>query len=256
MPSLQKELVRTDSKPEYPYEQVSCDLFSADSISWLMQIAYPAIRWYGSGDTIPRPWTPEYHERSDNGPQFASAAFRSFLNRWGVIWAPSTPYFASSNGHAECNVKILKRLLTKIASPDIDSEEFIEGLIELRNTPREDGRSPCQVVFGHNVRSRVPTHHSTFQQDWQKRAEEADARGSKISEKAREHYDKSAKELQPLKVGTKVRVQDAASKLWDKVGEIVGVGRHRDYHIKVPSGRVLWRNRRFIRRYHDAFEGG
>ena len=129
LPSLQKELVRTDSKPEYPYEQVSCDLFSADSISWLMQIAYPAIRWYGSGDTIPRPWTPEYHERSDNGPQFASAAFQSFLDRWGIIWAPSTPYFASSNWHAECNVKILKHLLTKIASPDIDSEEFLEGIL-------------------------------------------------------------------------------------------------------------------------------
>ena len=102
---------------------------SADSISWLMQIAYPAIRWYGSGDTIPRPWTPEYHERSNNGSQFASAAFQSFLDRWGVIWAPSTPYFASSNWHAECNVKILKHLLTKIASPDIDSEEFLEGIL-------------------------------------------------------------------------------------------------------------------------------
>ena len=46
-------------------------------------------------------------------------------------WAPSTPYFASSNGLAESNVKILKGLLSKMAMPDIKSDEFVEGLIEL-----------------------------------------------------------------------------------------------------------------------------
>ena len=30
------------------------------------------------------------------------------------------------------------------------------------------------------------------------------------------------------------------------MGIIVGIGRHRDYHVKVPSGRVYWRNRRFL----------
>ena len=30
-------------------------------------------------------------------------------------------------------------------------------------------------------------------------------------------------------------------------GLIIGVGRNRDYHIKLLSGRVCWRNRRFIR---------
>ena len=53
--------------------------------------------------------------------------------------------------------------------------------------------------------------------------------------------------LTPLKVGTDVRLQDPVSKRWDKVGIVVGVGHKRDYHIKLPSGRVLWRNRRFLR---------
>ena len=27
---------------------------------------------------------------------------------------------------------------------------------------------------------------------------------------------------------------------------IIEIGRHRDYHVKVPSGRVYWRNRHFF----------
>ena len=30
------------------------------------------------------------------------------------------------------------------------------------------------------------------------------------------------------------------------LGEVVGVGRSREYLIKLPSGRVMWRNRRFF----------
>ena len=28
---------------------------------------------------------------------------------------------------------------------------------------------------------------------------------------------------------------------------IIGIGRPRDYHVKLPSGRVYWRNRRFMK---------
>jgi len=165
-----------------------------------------------------------------------------------------TPYYAQSNGHAEANVKILKALLMKMTTPDINSEELIEGLIELRNTPRENGRSPCQIVFGHDLRSRIPTHHSAFKQQWKEQADEADARRAKLSRKIQEHYDRSAAELKPFAIGTRVRIQDPNSKLWDRVGQVVGIGRHSDYHVKLPSGRIYWRNRRFLRQNYEAFE--
>ena len=60
-------------------------------------------------------------------------------------------------------------------------------------------------------------------------------------------YDGLARSLPPLDLGTQVRIQDTVSKRWDKVGVILGVVKSRDYHIKLPSGRVLWRNRRFLR---------
>ena len=53
--------------------------------------------------------------------------------------------------------------------------------------------------------------------------------------------------LPPLRLSTHVRVQNPISKRWDRQGIIIGIGRHRDYHVKLPSGRVYWRNRRFLR---------
>ena len=50
-------------------------------------------------------------------------------------------------------------------------------------------------------------------------------------------------------IGQDVRFQDNVTKRWGQTGVVVTVGKHRDYHIKRPSGRVLWRNRRFFRPY-------
>ena len=44
-----------------------------------------------------------------------------------------------------------------------------------------------------------------------------------------------------------MNIQDATSRRWDRSGVIVGVGRRQTYLIKLPSGRIRWRNRRFLR---------
>ena len=49
-------------------------------------------------------------------------------------------------------------------------------------------------------------------------------------------------------------MQDQTSKRWDKVGEVIGKGKNRDYRIKMDSGRTYWRNRRFIRKFNGALE--
>ena len=40
------------------------------------------------------------------------------------------------------------------------------------------------------------------------------------------------------------------SKTLEQTGMIVSMGKNRDYRVKKPSGRVLWRNRRFLRPDH------
>ena len=62
-----------------------------------------------------------------------------------------------------------------------------------------------------------------------------------------ERYNPQSRSLQPLHIGAEVRVQHPTTKKWDRVGVIIGIGQHRDYHVKLPSGRVYWRNRRFLR---------
>ncbi|KAF0298588.1 uncharacterized protein FJT64_004040 [Amphibalanus amphitrite] len=62
-------------------------------------------------------------------------------------------------------------------------------------------------------------------------------------------YNKSTRRLSPLKIGSRVDLQDPATGRWNRIGVIVGVGQRRTYLVKTASGRVLWRNRRYLRPY-------
>ena len=163
----------------------------------------------------------------------------------GVTQRISTPGYAQSNGEAESNVKKLKRLIQKCGGAR--NEAFNEGLMELRNTPLAGGKSPAEIVYGHPMRTRVPTHWTAFKTEWLKSMAEHEEKAAEIATKRAENYDKSAKTLPPLERGDEVLIQDMKSKRWDKAGTIVGIGRSRDYRIKTTCGRVTWRNRWFLR---------
>lgn len=57
-----------------------------------------------------------------------------------------------------------------------------------------------------------------------------------------------ARELRPLTVGCKVRVQDPITKVWDRSGLVVEFRGHRQYLIRLDgSGRVSLRNRKHLK---------
>ncbi|XP_063585812.1 uncharacterized protein LOC134763185 [Penaeus indicus] len=189
---------------------------------------------------------------TDGGPQFSSLEFQSFKKRWAVHHVISTPHYPQSNGHAEAAVKSAKYLILKTApSGNIDTEEFDRGLLELRNTPTAAGRSPAQVLYGHLLRTCVPAHPASFAQEWQERTEDYDRRAAARAGHVKSQYDKHARPLPKLSVGDHVRIQNTDTHRWDKVGVIMGCGRNRDYEVRLPSGRVWWRNRRFLRPIPD-----
>ena len=260
-PSLPKEPLLRDPLPEFVFQSVSADLFEAGKLYVLVY----ACRL--SGWTVVHQWRhcPSSREvlrtvlsnftelgiplifRSDGGPQFDSKEFRSTLEKWRVEIRLSSPTYAQSNGHVEAAVKSVKALVLKSApSGDLNSEKFLQGLLELRNTPGGTGLSPAQVVFGHPLRSLVPARRSSFQPRWTL-AMEARDRQAALETGSKAYYDQHAHPLRPLTMGESVRVQNAGTKLWDRVGIVIGIGRHRDYRVKTSSGAVMWRNRRFIR---------
>ena len=166
----------------------------------------------------------------------------------GINHALSTPHYPHSNGHAESAVKAMKSLVAKSAeSGDIDSDEFCEGLLEWFNTPKAAGLSPAKILYGHPLRSIIPAKLCSYKQIWKEKFDNWDSNVVVSKRKEKDRYDSGAKPLNQLQIGQRVRIQDPNSKKWDRVGYIVGIGRNRDYHVKLPSGRVYWRNRQFLR---------
>ena len=140
----------------------------------------------------------------------------------------------------------MKELVKKTSqSGDINSPEFLDGLLEWRNTPRAEGFSPAQLVFGHPLRTKLPSHPSALESKGKPLStfiERKTANNDKIKAK----FDQVAQTLSTLDLGSKVRVQNPISKKWDIFGEVEQL-KHRRYLIRLDTGRVYWRNRRFLR---------
>ncbi|XP_063591351.1 uncharacterized protein LOC134768457 [Penaeus indicus] len=247
-PSQQQEPLMLDDKPTRPFMSVSTDFFSVAGKHFLVYAdrlsGWPVVIPCGTSATSASTIRFFRHLfcdlgvpvrlRTDGGPQFSSREFATFLQRWGVRHAMSSPHYPQSNGHAEAAVKKVKHLIMKTApNGNIDSEQFDRGLLELRNTPNFTGRSPAQIL--------------AFMKEWQTKAEDCDRRAAVRAKDVKTRYDKRAHSLPKLEIGAQVRVQVPTSKRWDKVGTVMGIGKSRDYHIRLPSGRILWRNRRFLR---------
>ncbi len=91
--------------------------------------------------------------------------------------------------------------------------------MEFRNTPRENGLSPAQMVFGHKLRSIVPAHRSAYATCWKSDMEARDRQAAANAD-AKTHYDLRSHDLEPLLIGTNITVQDPKSKLWSHVGVV------------------------------------
>ncbi|XP_065182117.1 uncharacterized protein K02A2.6-like [Sycon ciliatum] len=256
--SQQKEPLMREPQPTFPFEYASADLFSCQGWQFLVYSdclsGWPCVARIGrtatSHDIIChfRRWFADVGVPrkifTDGGPQFAASRVREFCERWGVEQCFSTPHYPQSNGHAESAVKAVKLLIEKTTrNGDLNVDSFQRGLLEWRNTPRPNGSSPAQVLFGQSLQSFVFAHRASFDRHWIASAEAVDSVDSKT------HYDKSARSLHSLRIGTHVDVQYHQTKLWSMRVVIVAIGSRRDYFVKMPSGRVLWRNRRFLRPY-------
>ena len=136
---------------------------------------------------------------------------KAFFDEFSVDHGQSAPHHPQSNGHAERNVKIVKDLLKKTGN-DINSKKFLDGIAQIRNSPREDGLSPSQVVFGRAMRTIILTLTEALGTN--DCVERAQYTKSQLDAKQKLRYDKGAKDLTKLDLGTKIWIQDAESGEW------------------------------------------
>ena len=83
---------------------------------------------------------------------------------------------------------------------------------------------------------------------WQQPVQEATQQAEDTSKSSAAYYNLHAHNLPNIHVGSHVAVQNPQSQLWDIYGIVTEIGPHRRYYIKTTGGRVLVRNRRFLRR--------
>ena len=127
----------------------------------------------------------------------------------------SLPHYPQSNVNAELTVKAMRRIVKRCwckYQHKVDPEKWARGLLKWRNTPRVNGRSPAQIVFGHPARDILPIHKRAFAPEWQKSIKEVNKGDQVHRDKTEEHYNKSALSLPVLNVDTRVVVQDHVTK--------------------------------------------
>ncbi|XP_061727723.1 uncharacterized protein K02A2.6-like [Cydia pomonella] len=91
---------------------------------------------------------------SDNGRQFTSAVFQSFVEKWEFEHVTSSPYYSRSNGLAERNVQTVKKLMEKAQS---DGTDPYLALLNFRNTPVSgESYSPAQLLMARRLNTRLP----------------------------------------------------------------------------------------------------
>ena len=221
-----KETMTTNDPPNRAFEESSADLFELSGNHYMIyvdryygflfvsqwkhlpiskEVIFKLIDWF-SITGIPTKF------RSDGGTQFSSFVFQQFLKNSNVSWAPSTPTYVQSNGLAEITVKSIKRILSKLPTKNINSEEFQWPLLEFRKTPRSEGKSPCEHLYQRPTRSIIPTHNRHYESLWQVDTSQADMKIRDLKTKSSSYYNRSAKDLCPIPIGAAVRIQDNMSR--------------------------------------------
>lgn len=93
---------------------------------------------------------------SDNGSQFVSEAFQSFLNANGIKHIRSAPYHAATNGLAERFVQTMKQALYSSRGNGSLNRRLNTFLLAYRNTPHATTKvAPALAMFSRQLRTRL-----------------------------------------------------------------------------------------------------
>ena len=233
-----------------PWSVVGTDLFQWNSKQYIIVVDYysnfPVVRQLGdtTSHNVVNCLRSIFAEFgipdkviSDNGPQYSSAVFSDFAQRYNFIHTTSSPHFPQSNGKAERHVGTVKKTLQKALESKMDPHL---AMLALRTTPLGPNQpTPAELLFGRRVQGTLPmlrTKDNTIR-----------------STGHTQHQSVRGRTLPCLSKGQYVRIQDPVTKKW-KPGIVVCQRKEpRSYDIQQESGVVVRRNRRHIRTTGETF---
>jgi len=94
---------------------------------------------------------------TDNGTQFTSAEFATFMNERGIRHLRSAPYHPATNGAAERNVQTLKSALKEEKSNGLATAEVLQQFLQrYRSTPHSTtGETPAALFLKREMRTKL-----------------------------------------------------------------------------------------------------
>ena len=135
---------------------------------------------------------------SDNGPQFTSGEFSTFLAENGIRHIRSSPFHPASNGAAERLVQSFKSAMKKNATSQSIAHKVAAFLLLYRSTPHATtARSPSELLMSRSLRTRMDLLHPQLRQNVERQ-----------QDRQRSSHDQHARVCAPFTVGQPVLARD------------------------------------------------
>lgn len=137
-------------------------------------------------------------------------------------------------------MQIAKSLLEKAKA---DHKDPYLSLLEYRNTPVDNFKTPAQLLMSRRLRSVLPCTH---QQLKPKVVSHRDTHHRRVhcQKQQKRYYNRSAKPLSALHTGQNIRFQENGH--WKPAVVVRTADTARSYHIQTPDGAEYRRNRRHL----------
>ncbi|XP_049886625.1 uncharacterized protein K02A2.6-like [Pectinophora gossypiella] len=146
---------------------------------------------------------------ADNGRQFISEEFKSFLTERNITLFNTIPYWPQQNGEVERqNRDILKRLKISIAENKDWKESLLDYLTMYNSTPHSvTGRTPAELFFNRRFRDKLPMVNDTM--EGIAKDSEVKDRDQERKERGKDYGDRKRKaEESDLTPGDKVYIKN------------------------------------------------
>lgn len=184
---------------------------------------------------------------TDSGTQLISKEMNQFASEWKFKIIPCSPHHQNANGLAERSIQTIKRLIKKTME---EKGDIHLALLTYRNTPVYDIYTPSQILMSRLLRDNVPRTRKSLEPETINKRKYQD-KMVQARNRYKRNYDKNTRTRREIK-NKEIYYQGKPKSIWKK-GKILGRQSERSFTIENEEGRVLRRNRHFLKdRYNNT----